>query len=509
MAAALLHDVLEDTDYSVSQLKKEFGAEVAFLVDGVTKLDKINHSGLERDIESLRKFVIHLSQDVRVILVRLADRYHNMKTLYIMSPDDQRRIALETMEVYSPLAYRLGMFPLAGELEDLAFPYIYPQEYKWLIKNVKDLYEARVKYADGFHKTLNNYLTQHGIADFRIESRAKRYTSLYRKLLRYDMDISKVHDLVALRVITKTKDDCYKVLKLIHAKWPPFSPIQDYIKKSKPNGYQSIHTEVFGPQKKNIEIQIRDEKMHQEAELGIAAHFAYHRLKETPAYALGQRDARVNKTNSWIRRLLLWRASPKQSSTVDIFKDQLLVLSPKKDIIELPKEATALDFAYKIHEEIGHRAVSAKRNNASVPLSAKLEFGDIVEIITSKTARPRASWLKIVKTRLAQNKIKAELDRLTRKKLAQESAEYTEFIIWLSNQAPVITKIKTIFSAKAIPIERISLETRRAGVLKRATAIVILCRKLAPAIIKSAEEEIKKIKGVRQVQSRSAKKQLT
>lgn len=476
VAAALLHDVVEDTDYTLADIKQQFGDEVAFLVEGVTQIDKVSFSGLERDTESLRKFVVHLSRDVRVILVKLADRYHNMKTLYILSPESQKRKALETMELYAPLAYRLGMYTLAGELEDLSFPYIYPQEYKWLIKNVQDLYESRVRFAERFHKDLEQHLLQKGIRPLQIESRAKRYTSLYKKLLRYDMDIEKVHDLVALRVITKTIDECYACLKAIHERWPQTPRgSSDYIAKPKENGYQSIHTDVYGPEGKIIEIQIRTEAMHREAELGVAARFAYDRIKESPEYALAKPTAHVDASSSWIRRLLQWRENPDKKSTQDIFKDTILVLSPKKDILELPKGATALDFAYKIHEHVGKHAVSAKRNGQDIKLGTPLAFGDVVEIITQSSARPKTWWLSAAKTRYAQNKIRLELDKIAKEKEQILLTRETEIDIYLSKLTPIINQIQQLANEEEVLIMRTEV-LPPGGVLRRSRLIRIRCK---------------------------------
>ncbi|HDH31381.1 MAG TPA: bifunctional (p)ppGpp synthetase/guanosine-3',5'-bis(diphosphate) 3'-pyrophosphohydrolase, partial [Candidatus Wolfebacteria bacterium] len=246
VVAALLHDVVEDTKYTIDDIKKEFGEEVAFLVDGVTKLGRFKYRGAQQKAENLRKMILAISQDIRVIIIKLADRLHNMKTLSAILPNKQKRIALETTEIYAPLAYRLGMQVVAGELEDLAFPYIHPQEYKWLIQNIKEKYEERHQYAEKVKPIIKKAIEEGGIKPIKIDSRAKRWSSLYKKLLRHDMDINQVYDLVALRIIVRTIEDCYAVLGIIHNLWPPLpGRIKDYIALPKPNGYRSLHTVVF------------------------------------------------------------------------------------------------------------------------------------------------------------------------------------------------------------------------------------------------------------------------
>src|SRR3989344_133287 len=256
VAAALLHDVVEDTPRTLDEVKQNFGEEVAFLVDVVTKIGKVRYRGVEAKVENLRKFILYLSQDIRVILVKLADRLNNMKTLYALHPQKQKRIALETMEIYAPLAYRLGMLKLSGELEDLAFPYLYPQEHKWLIENVKERFEERERYSKRIQPLLEEELKKDGVRLIRMDSRAKRYTSLYKKLLRYDMNIESIYDLVAMRVIVAGIEDCYRALGTIHKMWPPVPHrFKDYVALPKTNGYRSLHTTVFGPENKIRELR--------------------------------------------------------------------------------------------------------------------------------------------------------------------------------------------------------------------------------------------------------------
>ena len=280
IAAGLLHDVVEDTDVTDNDLQKEFGKEISGLVNGVTKLGTVKYRGDKTQADNLRKLILAMAEDLRVILIKLADRLHNMNTLDPLPPEKQERIALETMEIYAPLAYRLGMQKLSGELQDLAFPYAYPDEYKWIVDNVKERYEAREAYLKKLKPIVEKALEDNGIEVLAMDFRAKRYASLYKKLLRSEMNLEKIHDLVAFRIIVKDIESCYGSLGVIHNLWPPLpGKIKDYIATPKPNGYRSLHTTVFGPDKKLVEFQIRTAEMHKEAENGIAASWAYEESK--------------------------------------------------------------------------------------------------------------------------------------------------------------------------------------------------------------------------------------
>lgn len=459
VAAALLHDVVEDTKYTLDDIKNKFGEEIAFLVDGVTKVGRVRYRGVESKVENLCKFILYLSQDIRVLLVRLADRLHNMKTLYALPPTKQKRIALETMEIYAPLAYRLGMQKLSGELEDLAFPYLYPSEYKWLIANVKERYEEREKYAQKLIPILKQELENNGIGIVNIDSRAKRYTSLYKKLLRYDMNLENIYDLVAIRVIVNTVEDCYAVLGLVHKMWPPVpNRFKDYIALPKPNGYKSLHTTVFGPDKKIVEIQIRTLQMHNEAELGIAAHFAYQQLRGTKSYAERKAVFANVKELEWVRQLRAWQKEFKSSKEdfldslkIDFFKDRILALTPKGEVIDLPAGSTVVDFAYKIHSEIGDSCSGAKVNGKFSPLNRKLVSGDVVEILTQKGKKPSESWLDFVVTSTARHHIKAALKK-TRESLIIKSPTKTEFKIVVEDRVGLLKDIAAVFSRSRINI---------------------------------------------------------
>ena len=419
IASALLHDVIDDTKYSLEDIKKEFGEEVAFLVDGVTKISRIKYRGIETEIENLRKMILALSEDLRVILIKLADRLHNLRTLESLPPFKQKRIALETMEIYAPLAYRLGMQKLSGEMEDLSFKYIYPQENEWLKKNVLDCYEAREKYLEKVKPIILGEMKNMNLESVLIESRAKRYSSLYKKLLRYDMDIEKIYDLVAIRIIMKNVADCYATLGIVHKLWPPLpNRIKDYIALPKPNGYRSLHTTVFCLDKKIIEIQIRTEEMHKENEYGIAAHWAYENFKGTKKYTAGLASYASKKELAWVSQLSVWQKTYNndpveflQSLKIDFFNERILAITPTGEVIDLPVGATPVDFAYQIHSTIGNECVGAKINGRLVALHHELRSGDVVEILTQKGKKPSVSWLDFVKTSGARSQIKAYIRR--------------------------------------------------------------------------------------------------
>ncbi|MDE2000938.1 MAG: bifunctional (p)ppGpp synthetase/guanosine-3',5'-bis(diphosphate) 3'-pyrophosphohydrolase, partial [Patescibacteria group bacterium] len=387
--AGLLHDIVEDTDYSLEEIRSEFGDEVAFLVDGVTKLGKIKYRGVERQVENLRKMILALSQDIRVVIVKLADRLHNMETLGALPPQKQKRIALETMEIYSPIAYRLGMQKISGELEDLAFPFIYPQEYRWLLSTVKEKYEERERYTEKIKPMVIEALRKAGIPVLLVDSRAKRYASLYKKLLRYDMDVDKIYDLVALRIVVPTIADCYAALGVVHNLWPPLpNRIKDYIALPKPNGYRSIHTTVFCVDNRILEVQIRTQEMHDESETGIAAHWAYEQAKGSKEYIEKKAINADKKELQWVNQLRNWQKefnTPEEfleSLKIDFFKDRIFAITPKGEVIDLPVGATPIDFAYQIHTAIGDACTGAKVNGKIVSLDYQLKSGDIVDVLT-------------------------------------------------------------------------------------------------------------------------------
>lgn len=463
VVAALLHDVAEDTDYTIENIRKEFGDEVAFLVDGVTKLGKIKYRGVERQVENLRKMMLALSQDLRVIIIKLADRLHNMKTLSALPPQKQKRIALETSEIYAPLAYRLGMQWISGELEDLAFPYIYPKEYLWLNENVKEKYEEREAYAEKAKPILKKVLENAGIEVLKIDYRAKRYSSLYKKLLREDMNIDKIYDLIALRIVLKNIEDCYAALGIIHNNWPPLpNKIKDYIALPKPNGYRSLHTTVFFVDNKVTEIQIRTQEMHEEAETGIAAHWAYEMSKNTKNYIEGKVSFANKRELQWVNQLKNWQnefSNPEEfleSLKIDFFKDRIFVITPRGEVIDLPSGSTPVDFAYQIHSDIGNSCTGAKVNGKIVPLNFQLHSGDIIEINTQKNKKPSESWLEFVKTTNAKNQIRSGL-KGNEKKLVSTEIKGSDIKITVEDKIGLLKEITAIFSRNHVNI--ISINT--------------------------------------------------
>ena len=500
VAAALLHDVVEDTPHLLKEIKEKFSEEVAFLVDGVTKIGKVRYRGIEAKVENLRKFILYLSQDIRVILVKLADRLHNMKTLYAVHPQKQKRIALETMEIYAPLAYRLGMQKLSGELEDLAFPYIYPQEHKWLVANVKDRYEEREKYAEHFRPILKSEFEKNGIEVLRMDSRAKRYTSLYKKLLRYDMSIENIHDLVAIRVIVNNIEDCYAALGIIHKRWPPLpGRIKDYIALPKVNGYRSLHTTVFGMDNKITEIQIRTAQMHDEAELGIAAHFAYQNTKDTKDYLRRRASFADRKELAWIQQLQSWQKNFGnteefvQSLKIDFFKDRILVLTPKGEVIDLPAGSTPIDFAYQIHSDVGNNCSGAKVNGKIASLDYELRSGDVIEIITQQKKKPSESWLTFAKTSQAKNHIRAAL-RQANTVLSKKQPTKIEFKLVVEDKVGLLKDISVIIARSHVNIQ--TLNTQQNG---KFPTIKINTNVIAKDKAEKLMLKLKKLKSIKEI----------
>lgn len=418
ISAGLLHDVVDDTEKTSEDIKKEFGKEIAKLVEGITKLGKLKYRGIERHVENLRKMFLAMAEDIRVMLIKLADRLHNMQTLQILPPEKAQRIALETLDIYAPIAYRLGIWETKGKLEDLAFPYIFPEEHNWLISTVKDRYERRQKYLERIKPVLAKELRREEIEPLEIHHRAKHYFSLFKKLQRYDMNLNKIYDLVALRVIVNTVEECYTTLGIIHKIWKPLpGRIKDYIALPKPNGYQSLHTTVFCEEGKITEIQIRTKKMHEEAERGIAAHWYYAEQKGLKSYIKKIVTPAPEKKIAWIRQLQEWQKELDSSSPneflealkIDFFKDRIFVFTPKGDVIDLPEGATPIDFAYYIHTDIGDHTVAAKVDGKILALDQELKNGQVVEIVTQKERNVNNKWLEFVKTSLAKSKIKSQL----------------------------------------------------------------------------------------------------
>lgn len=419
IAAALLHDVLEDTPLTKEEMTEQFGSEVAFLVDGVTKLKAIKYRGTgprkRRDpqIESLKKMFLAMADDIRVMLIKLADRLHNMQTLEYKDPAKRTRKARETLEIYAPIADRLGMGRLRGELEDLSFPYAYPDEYSWLKRNVKGKFEQRLRYIERTAPVVKMTLTKAGIPVSDIHARAKRKWSLFKKLQRYDMDPDKVMDLVALRIIVPEVKDCYEALGVIHAAYKPLpGRVKDYIAVAKPNGYQSLHTTVFCEKGRIAEIQIRTRAMHEHAENGIAAHWLYKEHPKGSKAALAAAEQEV----AWMERLRTYFRNLRTSSDLgglktDFLHDRIYVFTPNGDVKDLPAGATPIDFAYAIHSDIGHSITSAQVNDRIVPLNYALRSGDVVKVVKRKNNKPSWDWLKFVQTTEARRHIRSWFKR--------------------------------------------------------------------------------------------------
>lgn len=421
--AALLHDVPEDTKTTLKEIEQEFGPEIAFIVDGVTKLGKIKLRGDREEyyLDNLRKMFLAMAADIRVVLIKLADRLHNMRTLDSLPLEKQQRIARETMEIFAPIANRLGIGEIKGQLEDLAFKYLDRKNYDRVVKLEKEAYEERKLYVDRAIEELRKELNKEGIKVVDIHGRAKHYYSLYLKLKKHENDLGKIFDIVAIRIVVPTIADCYETLGIVHNKYRPLiGRIKDYISLPKPNGYRSIHTTIFGPEGKLLEIQIRTERMHDEAEFGIAAHWIYTEKKSWKDLILRRTPGKVivpEKDIGWIKQLQSWQKETGgrsdefwSSLKIDFFKNHIFVFTPKGDVVDLPEKATPVDFAYKIHTEIGNRTTGAKVNGKMVSLSYDVKNGDVVEILLSKENKlPSRDWLKFVKTSFAKSKIKHAL----------------------------------------------------------------------------------------------------
>ncbi|OGI87715.1 hypothetical protein A2995_01400 [Candidatus Nomurabacteria bacterium RIFCSPLOWO2_01_FULL_33_24] len=410
IAAGLLHDILEDTKVSKKMLDEEFGEDIAFLVKGVTKLGKIRYQGSKRHVESLRKFFIAMTEDIRVLVIKLADRLHNIQTLKYLPEKKQKRIALETLEIHARLANRFGMSKLKGELEDNAFPYVYPKEYKIVEDLLKQKSHVSQKYLEKVKKSLMKELAKYEIKNIKTDYRIKHKFSLYQKLKSKDMDIDKIYDIVALRIIVPTIEDCYKVLGIIHGMWHPLpGRIRDFIANPKPNGYKSIHTDIFTGEGGIVEIQIRTYQMHEEAEYGIASHFIYKEPKT------GGENKVTKEKMSWLNQFKELQAEIEEPNKflanlkMDFFKDRIFVLTPKGDVIDLPEDSSSIDFAYTIHSDVGNHASSSKINGKFDSLYTKLQNGDMIEIIINKNSHPVSKWMEYTKTTLAQKHIRSYL----------------------------------------------------------------------------------------------------
>jgi GTP pyrophosphokinase len=444
IAASLLHDTIEDTNVTPAEIREQFGDEILFLVEGVTKLSSVRYYGTDRHNESLRKLFVATSQDIRVLIIKLVDRLHNMETLSHVPEEKRLRIARETLEIYVPVAHRLGMGRIRKELEDLAFPYVYPKEYERVTKLIAAKAGKAQIILEKERKLLQKRLAEAGLRNFSTSYRVKGLYSLFQKLNRKEWDIDRIYDLLALRVVLPTVENCYQALGIIHDMWRPLPKrVKDYIAFPKPNGYQSIHTTVATQSGTILEIQIRTQQMHHESEYGVASHITYKRQQDRrEGEPMNQRwfsnlipllfrpfawrDAKTNtitkdvphqsKIPHWISEIGQMYTAEKSSGTEfvedmrsDFFMYRIFVFTPNGDVVDLPTGATPIDFAYAIHSEVGNHAFGAKVNSKLVSLDTELKNGDIVDIETRKTAHPSRKWLDFAKTSLAKRHIKSAL----------------------------------------------------------------------------------------------------
>jgi len=425
IAAALLHDVVEDTEITSDDIEEKFGSEIALIVDGVTKLTRMNfNSKEEHQAESLRKMFLAMAEDIRVVLIKLADRLHNMRTLSYMKREKQIEKAQETQDIYAPLAHRLGMSRLKWELEDLSFRYLQPEVYYEISRKVAANRKTREKEIQKAINLLDEKFSEQGI-DAEIYGRPKHLYSIYQKMKRKEIDFAEVYDLTAIRILVDSVRECYEVLGMVHEIWKPIpGRFKDYIAMPKSNMYQSLHTTVMGPSGDPLEVQIRTPEMHRTAEYGIAAHWRY---KEGKA-----KDEDFEEKLSWLRQILEWQKDLQEphefmeNLKIDLFEDEVLVFTPKGDVISLPSEGTPVDFAYNIHTEVGHNCVGAKVNGKIVPLEYQLDNGDIVEVLTSEGTGPSRDWLEFVKTSKARSKIKRWFKRQRRDEIIDQGKEKLE-----------------------------------------------------------------------------------
>lgn len=416
ICAALLHDVVEDCDYEEEDLAKEFGSEVAFLVAGVTKLGKVHFQSREdRQAESFRKMLLAMSKDIRVLLVKLADRLDNMRSLSHMKEGSQERISQETMEIFAPLAGRLGIQWLKDELEDLSFQYLYPESHKQLTTDLQTISRDSDRYVQSVIDEITNTLAEQGVTA-RISGRLKHPYSIYRKMKKQQVEFERIHDLIAFRVVVEEMPSCYSALGIVHSRWTPVpGRFKDYIALPKSNMYQSLHTTVIGPKHKRVEVQIRTDEMHRTAELGIAAHWQYKESGSGP----GASDA---EKFSWLRELIEFQQEVKDPEEffdgvkVDLFHEEVYVFTPDSDVRVFPTGATPVDFAYAIHSEVGQHCTGARVNGSIVPLRYKLHNGDIVDILTSPKQKPSKDWLNFVITARARSRIRGYIRNAERER---------------------------------------------------------------------------------------------
>jgi len=406
VAATLLHDVPEDTAVSLEEIEKNFGSEITHLVTGITKLGKLKYRGVERYIENLRKMFVAMAEDVRVMIIKFADRIHNLETLDALPKQKQYRIALESLEIYAPIANRLGMAEIKGQLEDLSFKYVYPKEYKRIKKLMDEKLRGKEQYLAAVQTKALEEIKKAGIKIISIYGRNKRLYSFYQKFLRKGSDLAKIYDLVAIRVLVPTVADCYATLGILHKIWRPVKGrIKDYISQPKPNAYQSLHTTVFEDHGELVEFQIRTPEMQEEAEYGVAAHWHY----DEYGARLPAKQIKWVKELAEMQKDILSKLSDLEEIKVDFLQNRIFVFTPKGDVIDLPEGATPIDFAYHIHTEIGNKCNGAIVNDKLIRLDTPLQNGDVVEIVIDKNRKgPNQDWLEFARTHTARQHIKIQ-----------------------------------------------------------------------------------------------------
>ncbi len=506
ISAALLHDVVEDTKYTREDIEIHFGSGVAFLVEGLTKLEKVQYRGIQGEAESLRKMLLAMVEDPRVIIIKLADRYHNLCTLQHLSLERQKTFAQESIEIFAPIAYRLGMNELKGEIEDISFPYAYPEEHKWLIATFQSLYDERKNYLRRVTTMFTNECDASGITVLEVQKRAKHHYSLYKKLLKYNMNQDKIYDLVAIRIIVPHVGDCYAVLGAIHKLWKPLpGRIKDYIAMPKVNGYQSLHTTVFCLDNRIVEFQVRTPEMHALAENGVAAHWLY-KEHTVESDSVSAAKARLGESErQWMERLRNWQEHFSASQDFldslknDVLSDQIYVFTPKSDVIELADGSTPLDFAYKIHSEVGNMYAGAKVDGRIVSLDYKLQTGEIVEVLTQKNKRPSRDWLRGVHTSFARKKIKHELN-IREQKERVVSFRAIELVLTVENRVGMLRDVTVMLSAHDCDIQKVT-----SGVTSdKFATISFLCNFKGRGIPSALIVALKKIRGVREVEYKAS-----
>jgi guanosine-3',5'-bis(diphosphate) 3'-pyrophosphohydrolase len=507
VAASLLHDTVEDSSVELKTIRKKFGEEVAFLVNALTKVSAIRLQSDEKTVESARKMFLAMSQDIRVVIIKLLDRLHNMETLEALPAQDQKRISLETLEIYSPIADRLGMGEIKAKLEDRAFQYAFPEEFSWIKKEVRERMPRREKYLEKVIPIVKKELEKEGIKILDIHWRDKHLYSLWKKLQRYEMDWNLIFDLVAVRIMVKSIEDCYATLGVLHKLWRPLpGRIKDYIALAKQNGYRSLHTTVFCVDKIITEFQIRTAEMHNEAEAGIASHWAWE-MAGKPAQGPKLQASKFN----WIKQLREWhKAFDKDAASdksfldalkIDFFKDRVFVLTPRGDVVDLPESATPIDFAYQIHSEIGDHMSGAKVNGRIVPFNHQLASGDIVEIIVQKNKKPSSEWLSSAKTSLAKGHIRSYLNKygyLIGIKPKQKLENKTEIVVTAKDRIGLLKDISNVFYSNDINIQELATKEN----IDYPKISVIFTPKNKEQLQK-IKMKIKTIKGVEQVESHS------